>query len=162
MKTCTTLHRLFIVALLAIATIVAELPRTALAEEPPPLSITLEEYVYRYPVRFMPVVMEGQDLKMAYMDVLPSGGGNGKSVLLLHGKNFSGAYWKDTITFLTNNGYRVIAPDQIGFGKSSKPNIHYSFHALAANTKKLLDTLNIKEVIVVGHSMGGMLATRFC
>jgi pimeloyl-ACP methyl ester carboxylesterase len=100
---------------------------------------------------------------MAYMDVMPSGGGKGKgkSVLLLHGKNFSGAYWKDTIAFLTDNGYRVIAPDQIGFGKSSKPNIHYSFHALAANTKKLLDTLGIKEVTVVGHSMGGMLATRF-
>jgi pimeloyl-ACP methyl ester carboxylesterase len=70
-------------------------------------------------------------------------------------------YWKDTITFLTDNGYRVIVPDQIGFGKSSKPNIHYSFHALAANTKKLLETLNIAEVTVVGHSMGGMLASRF-
>jgi len=107
------------------------------------------------------LAIEGQDLKMAYMDVLPSGSGNGRSVLLLHGKNFPGAYWKDTITFLTDNGYRVIVPDQIGFGKSSKPNIHYSFHALAANTKKLLDTLNVREVTVVGHSMGGMLATRF-
>jgi pimeloyl-ACP methyl ester carboxylesterase len=105
--------------------------------------------------------MEGQDLKMAYMDVKPGGVGNGKSVLLMHGKNFAGVYWKDTITFLTNNGFRVIVPDQIGFGKSSKPNIHYSFHALAANTKKLLDTLKITEVTVVGHSMGGMLASRF-
>jgi pimeloyl-ACP methyl ester carboxylesterase len=92
---------------------------------------------------------------------MPGGSGNGKAVLLLHGKNFSGAYWKNTIRFLTENGYRVIVPDQIGFGKSSKPNIHYSFHALAANTRKLLETLNVNEVTVVGHSMGGMLATRF-
>jgi pimeloyl-ACP methyl ester carboxylesterase len=98
---------------------------------------------------------------MAYMDVQPSGGANGKAVLLLHGKNFFGAYWKDTIKFLADNGYRVIVPDQIGFGKSSKPNIHYSFHGLAANTKKLLDSLGVREVTAVGHSMGGMLATRF-
>ena len=137
-------------------------PISALAaDELTPLSITLEEYSYPYPVSYLPLVIEGQDLRMAYMDVLPSGGGNGKSVLLLHGKNFSGIYWKDTIAALTDNGYRVIVPDQIGFGKSSKPNIHYSFHGLAANTKKLLDTLNIKEITVVGHSMGGMLATRF-
>jgi pimeloyl-ACP methyl ester carboxylesterase len=161
MNAWNPLHRLLIVALMTIALTAAVLPRTVLAEEPPLLSITLEEYPYRYPVSYLPMVIEGQDLKMAYMDVLPSGGGNGKAVLLLHGKNFSGAYWKDTITYLTDNGYRVIVPDQIGFGKSSKPNIHYSFHALAANTKKLLDTLNVKEVTVVGHSMGGMLATRF-
>ena len=55
----------------------------------------------------------------------------------------------------------MVVPDQIGFGKSAKPDIHCSFHLLAANTKKLLDSLGIKQVAVVGHSMGGMLATRF-
>ena len=161
MKTGNPFHRLIILALCMIVTTTAVVPCPVRAEEPSPLSISLEEYSYPYPVSILPMTMEGQDLKMAYMDVLPSGGGNGKSVLLLHGKNFFGAYWKDTIAFLTDNGYRVIVPDQIGFGKSSKPNIHYSFHSLAANTKKLLDTLNIKEVTVIGHSMGGMLATRF-
>jgi pimeloyl-ACP methyl ester carboxylesterase len=82
-------------------------------------------------------------------------------VLLFHGKNFFGAYWKETIRFLTKNGYRVVIPDQLGFGKSSKPNIHYSFHLLASNTKKLLDVLGVKETAVIGHSMGGMLAARF-
>ena len=72
-----------------------------------------------------------------------------------------GAYWSKTIAFLSQNGFRVVVPDQLGFGKSAKPDIHYSFHLLAANTKKLLDSLGIKEVAVVGHSMGGMLATRF-
>ena len=108
MKAWASLHCLLIVVLLTIATTATVLPRIVLAEEPPPLSITLEEYSYPYPVSYLPLVIEGQDLKMAYMDVLPSGGGNGKSVLLLHGKNFSGAYWKDTITFLTDNGYLVV------------------------------------------------------
>jgi pimeloyl-ACP methyl ester carboxylesterase len=128
-----------------------------------PLSITMEGYDYPYRVELLPLSIEGQDLRMGYMDVQPEkeGQGKGKAVLLLHGKNFFGAYWKDTIRVLAQNGYRVIVPDQIGFGKSSKPDIHYSFHLLAANTKKLLDTLGVKEVAVVGHSMGGMVATRF-
>jgi pimeloyl-ACP methyl ester carboxylesterase len=161
MKALGRLHRLILLTMLAIAPSIVALPQPVLAEEPPPLSISLEEYSYPYPVSYLPLVIEGQELKMAYMDVPPKRGANGKSVLLLHGKNFFGAYWRDTIAFLAENGYRVIVPDQIGFGRSSKPNLHYSFHALAANTKKLLDTLDVKEVTVVGHSMGGMLATRF-
>jgi len=131
------------------------------AEDLKPLSITMEDYDYPYRVEFLPLTIEGQDLKMAYMNVPPDGKDTGRTVVLLHGKNFFGAYWKETIAFLSRNGFRVIVPDQLGFGKSSKPDIHYSFHLLAANTKKLLDTLGIKEVAVVGHSMGGMLATRF-
>ena len=91
----------------------------------------------------------------------PEGKPNGSAVVLFHGKNFPGAYWQDTIRFLSQNGFRVVVPDQIGFGKSSKPDIHYSFHLLAAITKQLLDRLDLKQVAVSGHSMGGMLATRF-
>ncbi|HMH33175.1 MAG TPA: alpha/beta hydrolase [Puia sp.] len=86
---------------------------------------------------------------------------NGKNILLLHGKNFNGYYWKDVMTFLLEAGYRVIAPDQIGWGKSDRPDIHYSFHLLARNTRVLIDSLHIKQLIVMGHSMGGMLATRY-
>jgi pimeloyl-ACP methyl ester carboxylesterase len=136
------------------------LPPGAMAQELKPLSITLEGYAYPYKVDFLSLNLEGQDVRMAYMDVRPAHP-NGKTVLLLHGKNFFGAYWRQTIAFLSQNGFRVVVPDQIGFGKSAKPDIHYSFHLLAANTKKLLDSLGIKEVAVVGHSMGGMLATRF-
>jgi pimeloyl-ACP methyl ester carboxylesterase len=131
------------------------------AEELKPLSITMEGYDYPYQVEFLPLTIEGQDLRMAYMNVPPEGKDLGRTVLLFHGKNFFGAYWKETIRFLAKNGYRVVIPDQLGFGKSSKPDIHYSFHLLASNTKKLLDVLGVKEVAVVGHSMGGMLATRF-
>lgn len=82
--------------------------------------------------------------------------------MLLHGKNFSGVYWASTIVPLVAAGYRVVAPDQIGFGKSSKPeDYQFSFHALATHTRDLLDELGVSEVAVVGHSMGGMLVTRF-
>jgi pimeloyl-ACP methyl ester carboxylesterase len=137
------------------------LPELAVAQDMQPLSITMEGYDYPYPVTYLPLTIEGQDLRMAYMDVAPEGSGNGRTVVLLHGKNFFGAYWRDTISALAHDGYRVIVPDQIGFGKSSKPNIHYSFHLLAATTNKVLEAAGVSKVAVVGHSMGGMLATRF-
>ena len=115
---------------------------------------------YPYPVHYLHLVIEQKQVQMAYMDVPPKGPAAG-TVVLLHGKNFNGYYWKDAIAFLSESGYRVIVPDQVGWGRSDKPNIHYSFHLLAANTKKLLDTLGIKEMNLLGHSMGGMLATRF-
>lgn len=125
------------------------------------LSITLENVKYPYPVKYFPINTEGQDIKMAYMDVAPTIAANGKTVILFHGKNFGGYYWGNVIKALTAVGYRVVVPDQIGFGKSSKPFIHYSFHQLAFWSKKLLDTLGIQKASVLGHSMGGMLATRF-
>lgn len=115
---------------------------------------------YGYPVQYHRLGIEGKTARMAYMDVA-SANPNGQTVLLLHGKNFNGFYWKEVISFLSTNGYRVVVPDQVGWGLSDKPNIHYSFHGLAAHTKSLLDSLGISKVHVVGHSMGGMLATRF-
>ncbi len=115
---------------------------------------------YPYPVKYFTTNIEDQNYNMAFMDVVPLKP-NGESVILFHGKNFNGYYWKDVISFLTGKGYRVIAPDQIGWGKSSKPNIKYTFEMLARNNKLLLDSLQIKKVNVIGHSMGGMLATRF-
>jgi pimeloyl-ACP methyl ester carboxylesterase len=115
---------------------------------------------YPYEVKYFPLEIEGQQLQMAYMDVHPANA-NGKNVVLFHGKNFNGYYWKDVIQFLVEDGYRVIVPDQIGWGKSSAPDIHYSFHLLAENTSKLLDHLGINKVYAIGHSMGGMLAARF-
>ncbi len=118
------------------------------------------QVTYPYPLHTFTLHIEHQSVKMAYMDVAPSNA-NGKSVILFHGKNFNGYYWKDAIKALAEKGYRVIVPDQVGWGRSDKPNIHYSFHVLADNNRKLLDSLQIKSVIVIGHSMGGMLATRF-
>jgi len=126
-----------------------------------PLDIDLANYQYPYPVQFITLHIQGEVLKMAYMDVKPLNA-NGHVVMLLHGKNFSGAYWGETAKILAENGYRVIIPDQIGFGKSSKPqHIQYTFQLLCQNTKAILDTLGIKTICMLGHSMGGMIATRF-
>lgn len=125
------------------------------------LDINLENYTYPFDVSFLNIENQQQQLKMAYMDVVPENY-NGKNIMLLHGKNFNGAYWQTTINQLTKEGFRVIVPDQIGFGKSSKPeHFQYTFQQLAENTKTLIDTLGIKKITVLGHSMGGMLATRF-
>ncbi|MFT6340967.1 MAG: pimeloyl-ACP methyl ester carboxylesterase [Alcanivorax sp.] len=125
------------------------------------LDARLGQYEYPFPVQVLAIDAQRQSLDMAYMDVAPKQS-NGQTVLLLHGKNFSGAYWERTITELLADGYRVVVPDQIGFGKSSKPDhLQYSFQMLADQTRRLLDSLKVDDVTVVGHSMGGMLATRF-
>lgn len=126
-----------------------------------PLDKDLTTVTYPYSVSFIELSNQNQKVRMAYMDVKPNKP-NGKNILLLHGKNFNGAYWQTTIKALTDKGYRVIAPDQIGFGKSTKPqHFQYSFQQLAENTKAILDKLNFSRIAVLGHSMGGMLATRF-
>jgi pimeloyl-ACP methyl ester carboxylesterase len=131
------------------------------AQKTDTLSITLENVKYPYPVKFFPIHTEGQDIRMAYMDIAPVQNANGRTVVLFHGKNFGGYYWAKVIKALTARGFRVVVPDQIGFGKSSKAYIHYSFHQLARWNKALLDTLGIQKANILGHSMGGMLATRF-
>ncbi|EJL68512.1 alpha/beta fold hydrolase [Chryseobacterium populi] len=126
-----------------------------------PMDVMLSDYQYPYEVHLINLKSQNNDLKMAYMDVRPKTS-NGKIIMLLHGKNFNGAYWEQTAKDLSDKGFRVIIPDQIGFGKSSKPqNYQFSFSQLAENTKAILDELKIDQTIVLGHSMGGMVATRF-
>lgn len=121
----------------------------------------LEGFDYHWPVARFQFQSQGQTLQMAYMDVKPARP-TGQTAVLLHGKNFCSATWQATITALSGAGYRVIAPDQIGFCKSSKPrNYHFSFQQLAANTHALLESLGVKRAIVMGHSTGGMLAIRY-
>ncbi len=134
-----------------------------LAQEPAlePLGPELEGFPYPYPVKYLPLSMEGRQVQMAYMDVPPENNANGKTALLLHGRNFGGYYWANTIRFLAGEGYRVVVPDQIGFGKSSKPDIGLSFHAGADHTRQLLDQLGVEKVALIAHSMGSMFGTRF-
>lgn len=133
----------------------------ASAQEVEVRDIELRNYDYPYPVEYFELDVQGQKLKMAYMHI-KADEPNGQTITLLHGKNFNGAYWETTINSLRSAGYNVLVPDQIGFGKSSKPEyFQYTFQQLAENTKKILDTLQINSTAVLGHSMGGMLATRF-
>ncbi len=130
------------------------------AQQTQSLSITLENVDYPFPIKFLSLNLEGQALRMEYMDIKPDNP-NGKSIILFHGKNFGGYYWTNVIRALSAKGYRVLVPDQIGFGKSSKPIINYSFHRLADLNRQLLDSLGIQKAVLMGHSMGGMLASRF-
>ena len=124
-----------------------------------PYGIDLEGFPYPYPVNLLPLVNDGEPLLMAYMDVGPAQA-NGRVVVLLHGRNFPSSYWAPVIKTLTEAGYRVVVPDQIGFGKSSKPSGELHFDALARNTIALLDALQIPKADIVAHSTGGMLAVR--
>jgi len=126
-----------------------------------PFGIALEGFPYPHPVHRFPLAQQGEQLGMAYMDVAPKGDANGRTVVLLHGRNFPSSYWQGVIGALTGAGYRVIVPDQIGFNKSSKPTFDLHFDQLARNTHALLEGLKVDKVSVIGHSMGGMLSVRF-
>jgi pimeloyl-ACP methyl ester carboxylesterase len=122
----------------------------------------LADFPYPYPVQRFDFVSQGEDVWMSYMDVKPQQKPNGRTVVLMHGKNFCGATWESAIAALAGAGYRVIVPDQIGFCRSAKPHgYQMSLHQLAANTHALLIDLKIDKAIIAGHSMGGMLAIRY-
>jgi len=125
-----------------------------------PLDLRLSAWPYPYPLKEFKTSLQGQPASMMYMDV-PAVGKQKGAVLLFHGKNFSSDYWAPTIAGLSQAGYRVIAPDQIGFGKSSKPDVAYHFDDLAANTQALLKLLKVNQVSVIANSMGGMVGVRF-
>jgi len=136
------------------------LAAAASARAVPDLGARLEHYAYPHPVHVQCIEQQGKALEMAYMDLAPDAP-NGKTAVLLHGKNFCGPYWDDTAGFLRAKGYRVVIPDQIGFCKSSRPlDIQYSLAQLAANTHALLTSLGVERATVIAHSMGGMIGVR--
>ncbi|SEM79214.1 Pimeloyl-ACP methyl ester carboxylesterase [Luteibacter sp. UNCMF331Sha3.1] len=147
---------------LAASLLLVALP--ALADDGPKvedLGARLERLDYPYPVTMFPVKSQGQSLEMAYMDLTPEHA-NGRTAVLLHGKNFCGPYWAATAEHLRAEGYRVVVPDQIGFCKSSRPRgYQYTFQQLATNTHDLLKRLGVDKVTVVAHSMGGMIGARY-
>jgi pimeloyl-ACP methyl ester carboxylesterase len=132
-----------------------------LAAAPEPLGLALEGLPPAFPLNLLAASVEGHDVRLAWYDVPPTGAANGRAVLLLHGKNFWGDAWADVARALAAKGFRVIVPDQLGFGRSSKPDVHYSFELLSQLTRRVLDAAGVNGVAVVGHSMGGMLAVRF-
>ncbi|MDX9730298.1 MAG: alpha/beta hydrolase [Bdellovibrionales bacterium] len=126
----------------------------------------LTNYAYPFEVKTFEVEAQRQKLKMAYMDLAPAHAAvtavqAAPVIVLLHGKNFGGFYYEEVAKRLASMGYRVLIPDQVGFGKSTKPrNFQYSFQQLATMTQALLKNVGVESYTLVGHSMGGMLATR--
>ncbi|MGA7781347.1 MAG: alpha/beta hydrolase [Paraburkholderia sp.] len=136
-------------------------PSAASSNDGPAYGPELQGFDYPAPVAQFDFTSQGVALHMAYMDIRPVHA-NGRNAVLLHGKNFCAATWEPTIQRLSDAGYRVIAPDQIGFCKSSKPeHYQYSFQQLARNTHALLESLGVSRATMIGHSTGGMLAIRY-
>jgi pimeloyl-ACP methyl ester carboxylesterase len=142
------------------------LATAALAQDKPAAyGPMLEGFDYPFTIEHYRFMSQGAPMDMAYLNVpplRPAPGRDTKVVVLLHGKNFCAATWGGTIAALSDAGYRVIAPDQIGFCKSTKPQDYkYTFEQLAANTHDLLKAAGVNRAIIMGHSMGGMLAVRY-
>jgi pimeloyl-ACP methyl ester carboxylesterase len=157
------IYKMFLIGLLAVSLCAQtkDVPPPNAPADVKPGSIDYEDVEYPYPVSYLPLTMYGQDVRMAYMDVPPSGTPNGRTVVLFHGMNWGGFYFGGPIDVLRKEGFRVVVPDQIGWGRSSKPIMPYNFHDMALNTRKLLESLGVTKAIIFGHSMGGMLAARF-
>lgn len=129
---------------LSSAALLCALAAPALAETPA-YGPELEGFDYGWPVARFNFESQRQRMQMAYIDVQPDKP-NGRTVVLLHGKNFCAGTWDTTLRTLRDAGYRVIAPDQIGFCKSTKPERYqYSFQQLAQNTHALLEKTRRKK-----------------
>jgi pimeloyl-ACP methyl ester carboxylesterase len=87
--------------------------------------------------------------------------GSGRPVVLIHGYPLSGRAWDRQVPVLLEAGLRVITYDRRGFGKSSQPTTGYDYDTFAADLNTLLETLDLREVTLVGHSMGTGEVTRY-
>jgi non-heme chloroperoxidase len=101
----------------------------------------------------MPHVTVGQensaDIEIHYEDH-----GAGQPVVLIHGYPLSGRAWDKQVPALLEAGYRVITYDRHGFGQSSQPSTGYDYDTFAADLSTLLEHLDLREAVLVGHSMG--------
>lgn len=87
--------------------------------------------------------------------------GTGKPVVLIHGWPLSGRSWEYQVPALVEAGHRVITYDRRGFGKSSQPWDGYDYDTFAADLHQLLEHLDLKNVTLVGFSMGGGEVARY-
>jgi non-heme chloroperoxidase len=87
--------------------------------------------------------------------------GSGQPIMFCHGWPLNADSWEDQMLFLAARGYRCIAPDRRGFGRSGQPWSGYDFDTLADDLATLIDALDLKEVCLVGFSMGGGDVARY-
>ncbi|GGA49733.1 alpha/beta fold hydrolase [Psychrobacillus lasiicapitis] len=87
--------------------------------------------------------------------------GTGKPVVLIHGWPLSGRSWEKQVPVLVEAGYRVITYDRRGFGQSSQPWNGYEYDTFAADLHKILEHLDLRDVTLVGFSMGGGEVARY-
>ena len=87
--------------------------------------------------------------------------GSGPVVVFSHGYPLSSDAWENQMMFLVQNGYRVVAHDRRGFGRSSQPSQGYDFDTFADDLAALVEALGLKDATFVGHSMGGGEVARY-
>ena len=97
----------------------------------------------------------------ASIDLYYEDHGSGSPVVLIHGFPLSGAAWEKEVIALLKAGYRTITYDRRGFGKSSQPTIGYDYDTFASDLNKIMTKLNLRDAVLVGHSMGTGEVTRY-
>ena len=137
----------------------ARVPLTVLASllaacHAPPIPEN-QRYPAGTPFRTQYRVVDGTRLR-----IVDSGGVRGTAVVFLHGFGAALYSWRHTLPAVAGAGYRVIAFDNRGFGFSDKPAHGYSNAAYARLVIALLDSLGISSAVLVGHSMGGAIASE--
>jgi non-heme chloroperoxidase len=108
----------------------------------------------------MPFIKVGQE-NSGSIDLYYEDHGAGQPVVLIHGYPLSGRAWDKQVPELLDDGRRVITYDRRGFGKSSQPATGYDYDTFAADLQVLLETLDLRDVTLVGHSMGTGEVTRY-
>src|SRR5436305_12402771 len=87
--------------------------------------------------------------------------GTGLPVVFSHGWPLNADVWDDQLFFAASHGYRTIAYDRRGHGRSSQPWDGNDMNTYADDLAELIQTLNLKDVVLVGHSTGGGEVTRY-
>src|ERR1700676_2662842 len=108
----------------------------------------------------MSVIKVGQE-NATPIEIYYEDHGSGSPVVLIHGWPLNGDAWEKQTAALLAAGHRVITYDRRGFGRSSKPGVGYNYDTFAADLDALLNTLNLTNVSLVGHSMGTGEITRY-
>jgi non-heme chloroperoxidase len=108
----------------------------------------------------MPFITVGQE-NAGSIDLYYEDHGSGRPVVLIHGYPLSGRAWDKQVPVLLEEGHRVITYDRRGFGKSSQPTTGYDYDTFADDLRTLLEALDLRDVTLVGHSMGTGEVTRY-
>ncbi len=108
----------------------------------------------------MPYIKVGQE-NSGSIDLYYEDHGAGRPVVLIHGYPLSSRAWDKQLPVLMDDGHRVITYDRRGFGRSSQPATGYEYDTFAADLHVLLETLDLRDVTLIGHSMGTGEVTRY-
>ncbi len=108
----------------------------------------------------MPYITVGQE-NSGTIDIYYEDLGSGQPAILIHGFPLNGHSWEKQVAVLLKAGYRVITYDRRGFGSSSQPSVGYDYETFTDDLHKLITTLDLRDIVLVGFSMGTGEVTRY-